>query len=134
MLDGYPTPPSQPSTPFGQRTDGTQSAAKAIEGVVHGVKVAVDGAIAWAGKKVDDLSLEADSTGPYTSQATCAPSDLDPIAGGILAAMSMQGTDGTNESTQQQINKDKKEQQEENRGEGALGRKARADGPSNEVI
>jgi hypothetical protein len=32
--------------PFGQQTEGTQSAAKVVEEVVHSVKAAVDGAIA----------------------------------------------------------------------------------------
>lgn len=82
--------PKQPSTPFGQRTDGTQSAAEVVEEVVHGVKTVVDGAIAWAEKKADQLSSKSDSTGPYTSPATCAPSDLDPIASGVLPAMLVQ--------------------------------------------
>jgi len=94
LQSGRPGPssntPKQPSTPFGQRTDGTQSAAAVVEEVVHGVKTAVDEAIAWAEKKVDELSSGSDSTGPYTSPATCAPSDLDPIASGILPAMLVQ--------------------------------------------
>jgi hypothetical protein len=80
--------PKQPSTPFGQRIDGTKSAAKVVEEVVHGVKVAVDGAMAWAEKKAEQPSSEADNNGPYTSPATCAPSDLDPIASGALPIMS----------------------------------------------
>lgn len=84
----HPSTPAKPPTPFGQHTDGTQSAAQIVEEIAHGVKVAVDGAIAWAEQKVDDLSREADSTGPYTSPATCVPSDLDCIASGILAGMS----------------------------------------------
>jgi hypothetical protein len=82
-----PATPKQPSTPFGQRIDGTQSAVKVVEEVVHGVKAAVDGAIAWAEKKADALSSESDSTGPYTSIATCVPSDMDPIASGALPAV-----------------------------------------------
>jgi hypothetical protein len=66
------------------------------------VKAVVGGAIAWTEKKVDDLSSEADSIGPYTSQATCVPSDLDPIASGVLAAMPLQRMDGTDESVQAQ--------------------------------
>ncbi|KAF2027231.1 hypothetical protein EK21DRAFT_91663 [Setomelanomma holmii] len=91
-----PNTPTTPSTPFGQRTHGTQSAAKVVEEVVHGVKVAVDAAIAWAERKVDDLSSEADSTGPYTSPATCVPSDLDAIASGVLPAMPTQDPNGKN--------------------------------------
>lgn len=36
------------------------------------------------------MSSEHDTTGPgpYASVATCAPSDLDPIASGIIPAMS----------------------------------------------
>lgn len=51
------------------------------------MKAAVDGALTWAEKKSEELSLEQDSTGPYTSPATCVPSDLDAIANGILPAM-----------------------------------------------
>lgn len=82
--------PSKPPTPFGQRTDGTASAAKAVEDVAHEVKVAVDKALDWAEKKADKLSDEADTTGPYTSPATCAPTDMDPIASGFLPAMPTQ--------------------------------------------
>lgn len=78
---------SETSTSFAERTDGTDSTAKLVEDVVHGVKAAVDGALAWAEKKVDELSAEKESTGPYTSPATCMPSDFDPIAGGMLPAM-----------------------------------------------
>jgi hypothetical protein len=70
--------------------------------VAHSVKAAVDGAFAWAEKKAEKLSSAPDSTGPYTSQATCAPSDLDPIASGVLATMGTQGTGGTNRSMEKQ--------------------------------
>jgi hypothetical protein len=81
--------------------------------VVYNVKAAVDGAIAWAEKKADNLSLEPDSTGPYTSQAMCVPSDLDPIAGGVLAAaMPEQNEDGTEESTHAKNDEDEKEKNE----------------------
>jgi hypothetical protein len=89
--------PKSPSTPFGQHTDGTESAAKAVEVVVHGVKVAVDGTIAWAEKKVEELGSTTDNIGPYTSPATCAPSDLDPIASGVLPAMPLQQENGAKE-------------------------------------
>jgi hypothetical protein len=93
--------------PFGQQTEGTQSAAKVVEEVVHSVKAAVDGAIAWAEKKVDGLSSEPDSTG---SQATCVPFDLDPIAGGVgAAAIPGQNVDGTDESVHAQEDEDEKE-------------------------
>ncbi|CAO2654325.1 Nn.00g110580.m01.CDS01 [Neocucurbitaria sp. VM-36] len=81
---------TKPATPFGERTDGTESAARLVDSAVRGMKVAVDGALAWAEKKTDELSAEEDSTGPYTSPATCVPSDLDAIASGILPAMPTQ--------------------------------------------
>jgi len=54
---------------------------------VETVRTAVDSAIAWAEQKVDKLSAEQDTTGPYASPATCMPSDLDAIASGILPAL-----------------------------------------------
>ncbi|KAG9190233.1 hypothetical protein G6011_08321 [Alternaria panax] len=68
-------------------TEGTTTAASIVSEVVQSVKTAVDSAIAWAETKVDSLSAEQNSTGPYTSPATCMPSDLDVIASGILPAM-----------------------------------------------
>jgi hypothetical protein len=70
--------------------------------VAHSVKTAVDGAFAWAEKKARELSSASDSTGPYTSQATCAPSDLDPIASGVLATMGTQGMGDTDRSMEEQ--------------------------------
>ncbi|KAF1848388.1 uncharacterized protein K460DRAFT_364365 [Cucurbitaria berberidis CBS 394.84] len=81
---------TKPSTPFGERTEGTESAAKLVEEVARGMKIAVNEAFTWVEKKTDELSAEQDSTGPYTSPATCAPSDLDVIASGILPAMPTQ--------------------------------------------
>lgn len=63
------------------------------------MKVAVDGAIAWVEKKAEALSSESDNNGPYTSPATCAPSDLDPIASGVLPAMSPPKKNVEEEST-----------------------------------
>ncbi|KAI4634048.1 uncharacterized protein J4E87_001217 [Alternaria ethzedia] len=68
-------------------TEATPTAAAIVSEVVQTVKTAVDGAIAWAEKKVDKLGAEQDTTGPYTSPATCMPSDLDAIASGILPAL-----------------------------------------------
>ncbi|KAH6864735.1 hypothetical protein BKA58DRAFT_231423 [Alternaria rosae] len=72
-------------------TDGTieatPTAATIVSEVVQSVKIVVDGAIAWAEQKIDKLSAEQDTTGPYASPATCMPSDLDAIASGILPAM-----------------------------------------------
>jgi hypothetical protein len=58
-----------------------------VEHVVQGVKAAVDGAIAWAERKADELGSEQNDTGPYSSPATCMPTDLDAIASGILPSM-----------------------------------------------
>ncbi|KAI4659098.1 uncharacterized protein J4E92_003903 [Alternaria infectoria] len=68
-------------------TEATPTAAAIVSEVVQTVKTAVDGAIAWAEQKVDKLGAEQDTTGPYTSPATCMPSDLDAIASGILPAL-----------------------------------------------
>ncbi|KAH8727858.1 hypothetical protein GQ44DRAFT_648163 [Phaeosphaeriaceae sp. PMI808] len=97
---------NRPSTPFGQRTDGTQSTVMAVEEAIHGVKAAVDGAIAWAEKKVDKLASATESTGPYDSPATCAPSDLDVIASGVLPAMPPQEEYVKNVHVQNQHNRD----------------------------
>ena len=105
MQPQSPDTPKQPSTPFGQRIDGTQSAAKVVEDVVHGVKAAVDGAIAWAEKKADALSSESDRTGPYTSPATCVPSDLDPIASGALSAVLNEEEKSDDETTKESASK-----------------------------
>lgn len=82
--------------------DGSGSAAKLVEQVSQGVKDAMYGAIAWAEEKVDKLGSEQDSNGPYTSPATCAPCDLDPIASGVLPAIptqtpSKKNTEGSKE-------------------------------------
>jgi hypothetical protein len=111
---GPPTP-SAPSTPFGERTDGTQSAVKLVEDVVHGVKAAVEGALTWAEKKVDKLSAEEEheSTGPYTS-AACMPSDLDVIASGILPTMpAVRQHDGNDEHTEKKEEKAQEEDKKE---------------------
>ena len=57
-----------------------------VQEMVNGVKTAIQGAVAWTEKKADELVSKDDSTGPYASPATCAVSDLDPIASGILPA------------------------------------------------
>lgn len=74
------------------------SATKVVEDVVHGVQAGVQkvvhsaqavvqDVVAWTEKKAEELSVEADRAGPYTSPATCVPSDFDPIASGVLPAM-----------------------------------------------
>ena len=68
-------------------TTPVPTATTIVSEVAQSVKSAVDTAIAWAETKVESLSAEHDSTGPYTSPATCMPSDLDAIASGILPAM-----------------------------------------------
>jgi hypothetical protein len=91
--------PTKPTTPLGERTDGTGSAAKIVEDVVRGVKTAVQGVVAWTEKKADDLVSFEDGTGPYASPATCVVSDLDPIASGILpVAMPVQDENENNAS------------------------------------
>ena len=66
------------------------SAAKAAVDIAKGVETAVIEAVAWAEKKVDELGKkEEGGVGPYASPATCAPSELDPIAGGVLPSMEM---------------------------------------------
>jgi hypothetical protein len=104
--------PEQSPTPFGQQTDGTEIAAKVVEAAVHGMKVAVEGAVAWAEKKVEELGSKTDNTGPYASPATCAPSDMDPISSGVLPAMPSQ----QNENTAEHVNE---KDGEENANEGA---------------
>lgn len=74
------------------------------------MKAAVDGAIAWAEKKADDLSSESDSTGPYTSPATCMQSDLDPIAGGIVPAMPTSGDLEMDDIEQSKVARDDNEE------------------------
>jgi hypothetical protein len=59
------------------------------ENVARGVKTAMGDAVAWAEAKAEMLSAkEEDGTGPYGSMATCAPSDFDAIATGVLRAVS----------------------------------------------
>ena len=60
------------NTPFGQRTDGTESAAKAVEGAVQGLKTVVHEAVAWTEKKAEALAHSEDHAGPYDSPATAA--------------------------------------------------------------
>lgn len=83
------------NTPFGQRTDGTETAAKAVgevaqvvEGVVEGVKAVVHEAVAWTEKKAGKLAKSEDHAGPYDSPAMAAGgiSDLDVITTGVLPA------------------------------------------------
>jgi hypothetical protein len=106
-LDDHSNMPKQPSTPFGQRIGGTESATKIIKEVVHGVKVAVDGAVAWAEKKAEELSSVSDNYGPYTSPAKCAPSDLNPIASGALPIMSTPKKATEEEATMEQTEEEK---------------------------
>ncbi|KAI4670754.1 uncharacterized protein J4E88_009847 [Alternaria novae-zelandiae] len=85
------TSPRSASDSSAISTDGTTEASPTattiVSDVVETVRTAVDCAIAWAEQKVDKLSAEQDTTGPYASPATCMPSDLDAIASGILPAL-----------------------------------------------
>lgn len=52
------------------------------------VTTAVDGAVSWVEQKVDKLNEEDEAgVGPYASPATCVPSDLDPLASGVMPAV-----------------------------------------------
>ena len=89
------------NTPFGQRTDGTESAAKAVEGAVQGLKTVVHEAVAWTEKKAEALAHSEDHAGPYDSPATAAAgtSDLDAIAAGVLPATVPVQEDGKDSDT-----------------------------------
>ncbi|KAI8939096.1 hypothetical protein NX059_004934 [Plenodomus lindquistii] len=82
-----PAPSSRPSSPHDNETDGPQSVGQVVDSVVNGVKATIDGVLTWAEEKVEGLSAEPGDTGPYSSPALCAPSDLDPIASGVLPTM-----------------------------------------------
>lgn len=80
------------------------SAVESVTELAKGVENAISGAVAWAEKKVDQLTSEDNNgVGPYASPATCIPSDLDPISSGVLPAMEATGAneskpDGSTES------------------------------------
>lgn len=66
----------------------TISAAKVAGDLAKGVKTVIDEAIEWTEKKVDELTVDKEEgVGPYASPATCVPSELDPIASGVMPAM-----------------------------------------------
>jgi hypothetical protein len=66
----------------------------------------VEEVIAWAERKIEKLVAESDETGPYTSHATCAPSDLDPIGSGVLAAVPAHGSQKTDEMSRKKSEDD----------------------------
>ncbi|KAH9869313.1 hypothetical protein IAQ61_006519 [Plenodomus lingam] len=82
-----PVPTTRPGSPPSDEADNTHSVGQVVEKVVHEVKAVIDGVLSWAEDKADGLSAKQDDTGPYSSPALCAPSDMDPIASGILPAM-----------------------------------------------
>ncbi|PVI00533.1 hypothetical protein DM02DRAFT_628480 [Periconia macrospinosa] len=89
-----PSRPDQSSKPDAMDSNQTtmphakQFAIQAVEEVAKGVKTAVTGAVAWVEDKATAMSeKQEDGTGPYSSPGTCAPSDLDVIATGVLPAM-----------------------------------------------
>lgn len=94
---------------IGQPFDGTATAVKALEDAAQGVKVTVEEVIAWAEKKVEKLGAETDDEGPYTSHATCAPSDLDLIGSGVLAAVPAQESKRLEESSRKESEGDMEE-------------------------
>ncbi|KAF2640295.1 hypothetical protein P280DRAFT_526603 [Massarina eburnea CBS 473.64] len=84
----------------------TTSALHVAEVVAKGVKEAVTEAVAWADKKVDKLSeTNEDGTGPYGSPATCAPSDFDVIATGVLPGMLSEAVTARKDSKQEGVEK-----------------------------
>ncbi|KAJ4992606.1 hypothetical protein SVAN01_01989 [Stagonosporopsis vannaccii] len=106
MTNESNTVPTRPAlnrliTPFGQHTDGTESAAKAVEGVVEGVKAVVHEAVVWTEKKAEELARTEDHAGPYDSPATASGgvSDLDVIATGVLPATVPAQEDGKDEES-----------------------------------
>ncbi|PSN64636.1 hypothetical protein BS50DRAFT_78649 [Corynespora cassiicola Philippines] len=94
------------------------SAAKVVEEVAQSVKAAVQEAVAWAGEKATKLSeKDEDGVGPYASPATCAPTDLDAIASGVLPAMPSTSTSENEDSDKEAEGngtslKDEKDQRE----------------------
>ncbi|CAA9957285.1 hypothetical protein PTMSG1_00893 [Pyrenophora teres f. maculata] len=77
----------------------TSAASTLVSEVVQSVKAAVDDALTWAENKVDGLNLGQESAGPYTSPATCMPSDLDVIASGLMPAVQSTMQDEKNDNT-----------------------------------
>ncbi|KAF2656023.1 hypothetical protein K491DRAFT_597678 [Lophiostoma macrostomum CBS 122681] len=66
----------------------TISARKVASDITEGMKTVINEAIVWADQKASDLGADEEKgAGPYASPATCTPSDLDPIASGVLPAM-----------------------------------------------
>jgi len=99
--------PSAKNNDQGVMPHATASATQVAENVAQGVKMAVGEALAWAEAKANKLSAkEEDGTGPYGSLATCAPSDFDAIATGVLPAMApdrvRDGNPGGSEKDQEQ--------------------------------
>ncbi len=93
------------NTPFGQHTDGTESVATAVEGIVESVKAVVHEAVVWTEKKAEELANAEDHAGPYDSPATAAGgiSDFDVIATGVLpATVPVQEKDNEPDDTRQQ--------------------------------
>ncbi|CAI6334613.1 unnamed protein product [Periconia digitata] len=74
------------------------SALQAIENVAKGVKTVVTEAVAWVEDKAGEMTEKQEDTGPYSSLATCAPSDLDVIATGVLPAMPAEGSESDTKS------------------------------------
>ncbi|KAI1549232.1 hypothetical protein PtrCC142_003766 [Pyrenophora tritici-repentis] len=81
------------------RNEPASAASILVSEVVQSVKTAVDDALTWAENKVDGLHPGQESAGPYTSPATCMPSDLDVIASGLMPAVQGTGQDEDNDNT-----------------------------------
>lgn len=67
-------------------SNDTSRASNLVSDVIQTARTAADNALSWAEKKAGTLDFE-EKFGPYSSPATCMPSDLDAIANGILPAM-----------------------------------------------
>ncbi|KAH9861860.1 hypothetical protein J1614_011613 [Plenodomus biglobosus] len=95
-------PSTRPCSSPSDHADKSQSVGHVVDEVVHGVKAAIDGVLSWAEDKVEGLSAKQDDTGPYSSPALCAPSDMDPIASGILPGMPGMHSEKTHENSQEE--------------------------------
>ncbi|KAJ4347199.1 uncharacterized protein N0V89_011138 [Didymosphaeria variabile] len=76
-----PLLPHAASSAFSTASNVASSAASTV-------KSAASNALEWTEAKVEKLSAkQEDGTGPYGSESTCAPSDLDPIGQWVLPAL-----------------------------------------------
>ncbi|KAL1595242.1 hypothetical protein SLS60_009931 [Paraconiothyrium brasiliense] len=86
-----PLIPHAASSALSTASNVASFAASTVKSVVDNaastVKSAASNALEWTEAKVEKLSAkEEDGTGPYGSEGTCAPSDIDPIGQWVLPA------------------------------------------------